>query len=346
MHTLQFGLNRYDMRSPDQFADSVAYGEQLGFDWAFIPSSPLLAQDPYINLAFAAKQTTRIGLGPLLENPITRHPAVLAGSMATLERLAPGRTLLGLGVGDTAVRTVGAKPARVARLEAATKTVVRLVGGESIDPDYPDGHRLRHAVRTPVWICAGGPKTLRMAGRVADGVFIRVGTHPNNLKAAVEDIRAGAMEVGRDPDAIKLGLICHTVLTDDKEAQALIGRAVVAGYYEYAPYLLERTGESWNGSDVDELKKKIWQDFHHTPDLMAAGELLPFLSDAAVAGFCLSGNEADVAAQLKAILNTGIRFEIFIPHPMLPKTDTVRSDNREYMTRIAQELIPRVRGNA
>ncbi|MCH9669903.1 MAG: LLM class flavin-dependent oxidoreductase [Gammaproteobacteria bacterium] len=343
MSSIQFGLNRFDMRSPEGFADSVAYGEKLGFDWAFIPSSPLLAQDPYVNLAFAASRTSRIGLGPLLENPITRHPAVLAGSIATIERLAPGRALLGLGVGDTAVRTVGARPARVARLEAATQTIRRLVAGDSIDPAKPDGHRLRHAKSVPVWICAGGPKTLRMAGRVADGVFIRVGTHRANLEAAVSEVREGAREAGRNPDDVQLGVIFHTVLTDDEEAQALIGRAVVAGYYEYAPYLLERTGQTWDGPDVDELKKQIWQDFHHTPDLMAAGELVHFLSDEAVAGFCLAGTEAEVASQITAINNYGMPFKIVVPHPMLPKTDTVRSDNRDYMTRIGEAVIPAVR---
>lgn len=340
---LKFGLNRFDNRSPRRFADSVARGEALGYDYAFIPSSPLLIQDPYVMLSLAALETSRIRLGPLLENPIGRHPSVIAGSMATLERLAPGRSFLGLGVGDTAVRTVGLKPAKVATLEAATKTIVRLMDGQSIDEADPSGHRLRHAARSEVWICAGGPRTFRMAGRVADGVFLRCGTHDANLSHAIEQIRAGAEEVGRDPDTVKLGAIFHTVLTDDPDVAATIGRSAAAGYFEYTPVLLERTGRTWNGPDVEELKKKIWQDFHHTPDLVAAGRLVDFLPDETVDDFCLHGTPSAIVNQLRGVLQRGYGFDIVVTHPMSPKDRPVHESNDEFAQRIAKEVIPSLR---
>ena len=60
-----FGLNRFNYSSPQAFAADARRAEELGWDYAFIPSSPLLLQDPYVNLAFAATQTTRIGLGSI-----------------------------------------------------------------------------------------------------------------------------------------------------------------------------------------------------------------------------------------------------------------------------------------
>ena len=57
--------------------------------------------------------------GTLLANPVNRHPTVTASSIATIDELAPGRTLLGWGIGDTAVRLAGLRPARVEELEAA-----------------------------------------------------------------------------------------------------------------------------------------------------------------------------------------------------------------------------------
>ena len=51
-----FGLNRFDYTSPSAFAADAKRAEALGWDYAFIPSSPLLLQDPYVNLAFAAGQ--------------------------------------------------------------------------------------------------------------------------------------------------------------------------------------------------------------------------------------------------------------------------------------------------
>ena len=85
MSTPALGLNRFDWRSPDTFATDVARAEALGWGWALIPASSMLIQDPYVNLAFAAQKTSNIGLGVLLDNPIVRHPAVLASAMATIE---------------------------------------------------------------------------------------------------------------------------------------------------------------------------------------------------------------------------------------------------------------------
>lgn len=339
----KFGFNRFDARTPRKFAASVARGEALGYDYAFIPSSPLLVQDPYVCLSLAALETESICLGPLLENPVVRHPASIAGSMATLERLAPGRAILGLGVGDTAVRTLGLPPAKVATLERATRTVTRLMDGESIEPKVSDGHRLRHAARSEVWVCAGGPKTLRMAGRVADGVFIRCGTHRANLDDAIANIRAGAEEVGRDPDTVKLGGIFHTVLSDDRDEVAYIGRSAAAGYYEYTPVLLERTGQKWKGPDVEDLKRHIWQDFHHTPDLVAAGKLVDFLPEQTVDDFCLNGNANDIVSQLRSILD-GYHFDIVVTHPMAALSErSVHEQNQDFAEAIATQVMPAFR---
>src|SRR6185295_14318383 len=166
------------------------------------PDSQLRRRDTYVLLAAAARVTERIALGPLLANPVNRHPTVTASSIATVDELAPGRVLLGWGVGDTAVRLAGLRPARVKELEASTRLMRALLDGQAVEVGAARPARLPHHRPVPVWIAAGGPRTLRMAGGVADGVFIRVGTHAANIKAAVDGIRAGAAEAGRDPAAV------------------------------------------------------------------------------------------------------------------------------------------------
>lgn len=161
-------------------------------------------------LAHAVASTHTIRLGILIENPVMRHPAVIAGSIATVDRLDPGRTLLGMGVGDTAVRLMGRSPATVATLEAAILTIKGLNASERISVAAPRPAALRHASPVPVWVATQGPKTLRMAGRVADGVFIRVGVHETNLRLAVEAVHAGAIEAGRDPGDVRIGCVFHT----------------------------------------------------------------------------------------------------------------------------------------
>src|SRR5436190_21862316 len=203
----RFGLNRFDARSVDGFAADVRRAEALGWDAALQPDSQLRRRDTYVLLAAAARVTERITLGPLLANPVNRHPTVTASSIATIDELAPGRVLLGWGVGDTAVRLAGLRPARIAELESSTRLVRGLLDGEAVEVGAPRPARLPHHRPVPIWIGAGGPRTLRMAGGVADGVFIRVGTHPANIATAGNAIRAGEADTGRDPATIGLGAV-------------------------------------------------------------------------------------------------------------------------------------------
>jgi len=336
-----FGLNRFDYTSPPAFAADARRAEELGWDYAFIPSSPLRRQDPYVHLAFAAAQTERIGLGPLIENPVMRHPSVIASSIATVAALAPGRTILGCGVGDTAVRLMGKRPATVAELEAATVLTRRLLAGEAVDVGAARPAQLRHALPVPVWIAAGGPRTLRMAGRVADGVFIRVGKHEANLRTAIEAVRAGAAEAGRDPSTVKIGVILHTILTDDLERAAWLSRSMAAGYYEYSPMLFDPPNFRWDGPPVDELKKQVWPDFHHADDLEASGRLVSFLSDEVADAFALYGAPAMIARQLGKVLSLGFPISMIIPHPV--PTPLPGGPRPDYVERFASEVMPLLR---
>ncbi|MBM3227113.1 MAG: LLM class flavin-dependent oxidoreductase [Candidatus Tectomicrobia bacterium] len=333
-----FGLNRFNYTSPPAFAADAQRAERLGWDYAFIPSSPLRRQDPYVHLAFAAVQTERLGLGPLIETPMMRHPAVIASSIATVECLAPGRAILGYGVGDTAVRLMGKRPARVAELEEATILTRRLLAGEEVDVNAARPARLQHALRVPVWIAAGGPRTLRMAGRVADGVFIRVGRHAANIRTAIEAVYEGSRAVGRNPDEVKIGLIFHTILTDDLERAALLSRSMAAGYYEYSPMLFDPPQFTWNGPPVEELKKHVWPDFHHAEDLEASGRVVSFLSDEVADAFAVYGTPAMIARQLCEVMHLGYRVDMIIPHPV--PTPPPGGPRPDYIERFATEVIP------
>src|SRR5258708_22841773 len=201
----RFGLNRFDARSVDHFAADVRRAETLGWDAAWQPDSQLRRRDTYVLLASAARATERITLGTLLANPMNRHPTVTASSIATIDELAPGRVVLGWGIGDTAVRLAGLRPARIKELEESTRLMRSLLDGQDVEVGAARPARLPHHRPVPIWIAAGGPRTLRMAGGVADGGFIRGGTHPANIATAVNAMRAGAAEAGPDPASVRLG---------------------------------------------------------------------------------------------------------------------------------------------
>jgi 5,10-methylenetetrahydromethanopterin reductase len=345
MRIPRFGLNRFDTRSVHAFAADVRRAETLGWEAAFQPDSQLRRRDTYVLLAAAALATERIVLGPLIANPVNRHPTVTASSIATIDELAPGRTLLGWGVGDTAVRLAGLRPARVKELEASTRLLRRLLDGDAVDVGAARPARLPHHRPVPIWIAAGGPRTLRMAGGVADGVFIRVGTHPANIATAVDAIRAGAADAGRDPSALRLGAVFHTVLVDDPDRALTMARSMAAGYYEYAPSLFAPPRLIWTGPDPETLKHRhhVWPDFHHAPDLEVSGRVVDFLPASAADAFSLRGGPTEVAEQLIDVLRSApAEFDYVVLHPV-PNPPTPDDPERGYLARMAREVLPRVR---
>ena len=341
----RFGLNRFDASSVDAFAADVRRAEALGWDAAFLPDSQLRRRDTYVLLAAAARETERIVLATLLANPVTRHPTVTASSIATVDELAPGRTLLGLGIGDTAVRLAGLRPARVAELESSARLMRALLDGRSVEVGAARPARLPHHRPVPIWIAAGGPRTLRMAGGVADGVFIRVGTHPANIAAAVGQIRAGAAEAGRDPTRVRVAAVFHTVLVDEPARALLMGKSMAAGYYEYSPMLFETPGLRWPGPDPESLKRErgVWPDFHHATDLEASGRAVDFLPAGAADAFCLRGGPAQVVEQLLGVIAASpAAFDYIVLHP-IPNPPEPDDPERGYMARVAREVLPPLR---
>jgi 5,10-methylenetetrahydromethanopterin reductase len=341
----RFGLNRFDARSVDAFAEDVRRAERLGWDAAFQPDSQLRRRDTYVLLAAAARATERITIGVLLANPMTRHPTVTASSIATIDELAPGRTLLGWGVGDTAVRLAGLKPARVKELEASVRLMRALLDGEPVDVGAARPARLPHHRPVPIWVAAGGPRTLRMAGGIADGVFIRVGAHAANIAAAVNAIRAGAVDAGRDPATVGLGAVFHTVLVDDRARAITMAKSIAAGYYEYSPTLFEPAGLAWTGPDPETLKRHhhVWPDFHHAPDLEASGRVVDFLPGAAADAFSLHGGPRELAERLIGVLRSArAEFDYVVLHP-IPNPPTPDDPERGYMARMARDVLPLVR---
>ena len=94
------------------------HAESLGYDSVWVTDSQMIFSDCYAVLALAARQTRRIRLGPGTAICGTRIPPVHVAAMATLNRLAPGRVHLGIGTGNTAMRTMGQRrriPARAGR---------------------------------------------------------------------------------------------------------------------------------------------------------------------------------------------------------------------------------------
>jgi 5,10-methylenetetrahydromethanopterin reductase len=172
--------------------------EALGFGGVWVADSQSVFRDAFTILGAVAGQTERLLLSAGVTNPVTRHIAVLAGTHGTLAELAPGRVIIALGRGESAVRTIGLRPATLVRMETAVHSLRALLTGETTTWDGAEIRLGWQACPVPIYVTASGPKTLRLAGRVADGVLFQSGAAPELIEWALAQIQAGAQEAGRD----------------------------------------------------------------------------------------------------------------------------------------------------
>jgi 5,10-methylenetetrahydromethanopterin reductase len=227
---VRFGLRIPPCANAREVARCAAAAEGAGFDIAWLPDSQFLWRDVWASLALAAELTDRITLGTCVTNLETRHPSVTAAAAVTLEELAPGRTILGVGSGDSSIKTLGLKPTRLAEMRAGIGLIRRLTAGDTIDFD---GREMRlHASLDrplPVYMAANGPKALELAGEIADGVITVAGIAPDLVTRMRERVAVGAECAGRSLDELELcfGVFCH-VTDDEREAARIVKPYVVA----------------------------------------------------------------------------------------------------------------------
>ena len=179
--------------------------EETGFHRIFV-GEDILSREVFTYLSIIALRTRKIGVATGITSPYVRNPAVLASSVAMLQRLSDGRFDLGLGVGGIpeVKKLTGAAPRQPVEMLRETTTVVRrLLRGETAtfgDTDgttYLQGFRLQKAtVRMPkILFGVRGPRLLSLAAEVADGViFSGSKGHLPESEQIVED---AATKVGR-----------------------------------------------------------------------------------------------------------------------------------------------------
>ena len=201
------GLPRSTVRQARQAEDE-------GWDGLGLVDSQNLAGDPFVSLAVAAQSTERLQLATAVTNPVTRHPAVMATAIATVQGESGGRAVLGIGRGDSSLAHLGLAPAPVAVFE---RFLVRLQGylrGEELPFEESDelpssatlgmaggpaASRLRwlrgDLPKVPVDVAATGPKVIEAAARLADRITFAVGASASRLGWALEVARSAGADL-------------------------------------------------------------------------------------------------------------------------------------------------------
>jgi len=178
--------------------------EAAGFTYGWVFDNHLPFREVYPLLTLMAVNTARMRLGTCVTNPATRHPSVTASALATLDEISGGRMDLGIGRGDSSVRSLGQAPTTMQTLEDAVILIRDLVEGRTADHGGADMALPWTKSRTlPTWIAGYGPMALALTGRIADGLILQL-ADPDLIRWMVGGMRAAAAEAGRDPATIKV----------------------------------------------------------------------------------------------------------------------------------------------
>ncbi len=240
----------------------VVRAEAAGFTHAWFPDSQLIWSDCYAAMALAAEHTSTIKLGTLVSIPSNRIAPVTASAIATINKLAPGRTILALGTGYTGRNTMGLPSYPVAKFREYAKQVRDLLDGKDvlhaddvtgretwirlIHPEHPDFYNIKD--RVPIYIAANGPRATAVVGEVGDG-WVTSGVGPW-LDTAFPIIEDAARSAGRSTEhPYTVGLTGACVLNDGEEitSDRVIQRAgAVAAVYNHTLWESEYGG--WGGN--------------------------------------------------------------------------------------------------
>ncbi len=224
--------------TPAELVDLAVRADALGFDSVVFPHDAFRSHG-WVLAGAVARATRRIRIIPEGTNPWTTHPSDIATLAATLDHLAPGRAVLGLGLHtDEFLRWAGVtvEPAELVRgIREAAETVRALWRGEG-EPRWSDRARLRFPPRRPaipIYLCPFGRELLELSGAIGDG-SLPMCTPPRSAPLMVEHVRRGALSAGRDPASLDVvGFVWVSCSADGAAARAQM--AELAAFY--GPYL-------------------------------------------------------------------------------------------------------------
>ena len=243
--------------------------ETLGYSSVWVADSQMLFSDCYAVLALAARQTSRLRIGPGTAICGTRIAPVQAAAMATINALAPGRVFLGIGTGNTAMRTMGQKPMKMAEYSEYLRVLAALLRGETVDHTFSgvtkpvkllhrEGRGMRLDPPIPLYVSGFGPRAMALAGEHGDGIIFAIPPRGVPVAEALSHARQGAARGNRPMDGFRNASLSSVFVLEKGEAvdsdrvKAAIGPNVMASVYYFYDTVQER------GIDPPPFLSRIW----------------------------------------------------------------------------------------
>lgn len=316
---MKISLGVYPNETPAQIIDSAKLAEKVGFDTLWMLDLHLLFREVYTMLGALSVSTTKLRFGTAVTNPLTRHPTVTASAFSTLHALSGGRATLGISVGDSALKAMNLEIAKMAELADTVVKIRALLGGQSASFSGEDQAKLIFGnVDIPIYVAATGPKMLKMAGAMADGVILMNGVAPELIEAAIALVREGEREAGRPNGETKMVVwaACHPSFDAVK--------------YNVARAILRNIP-----GPMDELTRttaaKVREAYNYEQHGRSEAEFGKIVPDAIVTRYAFAGDPSMIKGQIDALAPLGVD-EVVLAIPVAPE---IKSRND-----VMQELTP------
>jgi 5,10-methylenetetrahydromethanopterin reductase len=342
--------------------DYVVRAETLGYSHAWLADSQMIWSDCYATLALVADRTSHIQIGTGVAVSGTRPAPVNAAAIATINVLAPGRTFMGVGAGNTAMRIMGQPPHRIAEFDRYLETLVPLLAGDEAmhsvgSVDVPIRHIMQDsgfvnfAEAIPLYVSGFGPRSLGLAGRYGDGAVLAMPPKPSVMEHWWQHIEVGARAAGRDLDRARFSTTALTTIVVLEEGEAVDSERVRAECGAFAIATLHYAYDQWRqlGQGPPAFLAEIWDDYcamlakvpkerlhqriHAGHNCWVIDEEQRFLTPSLMEASCLIGTADEIVERLRALEAVGLDQVMILP-PFAPRY--------EILERVARDILPRV----
>lgn len=344
---MELGLLLLGEHEPDQLLRFGQLAERAGFQDLWFADEKFF-RDPFVSLTYLAQHTQRIRLGTCVTDPFTRHPALLAMALATLDEVSHGRAVLGLGAGFSGLEAMGVERTRAVRsMRQAIDAIRRLWAGEPVTLE-DDAFRLHNlnlnfSARPgiPILLASASPLMLRLAGEVADEVmFGDLGT-AEVLKPALAEVERGAGRSGRSWEGMRRIARLNVVLSKDLEAARQVIRPWILAYLWHAypdwSKLFDYTPE-WD-ERMRPLREFIAARGDKPRNVGDREQVLEFarlLPDSLVRRYALLGPAEVIADQIAELSDCGIHQLTIYPTPVAGQT------TESVLQEFVESVLPRL----
>jgi 5,10-methylenetetrahydromethanopterin reductase len=333
---LRLGIGVLQRFPPDELVQLVEWCEQLGYSQLWYANEKFY-RDPWIGLTLAALHTRTMRLGTFVADPYTVHPALTAIAIASLDEVSRGRAMLLLGAGGAGAAPLGIPRTRpVQALSEAIALTREILVGEEVDFQGEiisfRGGKLGFAARRdiPIYVASRGNLVLSMAGALADGVMVATYATPVGVRHGLDRVARGARRANRRLEDLELFARVDTCVADDAGAALEAVRPMVARLLGSS--YPDRGFVHAVGLEVPTAFEQVAR--HRRPALNTANAHL--IPDDLVRAFTWAGTAEQVAQQVAAVADVGLRNITILPHP------TPAEDVQHTIGRFAEQVRPRV----